>query len=58
MLKARGSIELVVRIHKSQLFQEPTRRDILRVMTGENRPCPAERERMLDDTSGLAASSA
>ncbi len=52
MLKARGSIELVVRIRKSQPLQKPTRRDILRVMAGENRPCPADRERMLDDTRG------
>src|SRR6266700_3387684 len=52
MLKARGSIELVVRIRKSQPLQKPTRRDVLRVMAGENRPCPADRERMLDDTRG------
>ena len=52
MLEARGSIELVVRIDKVQPFQESTRRDILRVMAGENRPCPADCERMLDDTSG------
>src|SRR5947208_11843230 len=52
MLEACGSIELVVGIDKVQPFQESTGRDILRVMPGEDRPGPAHRERMLDDTRG------
>ena len=52
MLESRGSIELVVRIDKAQPFQEPTRRDILRVMAGEDRPDPTDSERMLDDRRG------
>src|SRR2546430_11402782 len=52
MLEARGGIELVVDIDKVQAFQESTGRDILRIMPGEDRPGPAHRERMLDDTRG------